>query len=128
MGLERINELRAINSQEFDLTKLIELCNELNNAFLNHSYITVAILLRAIVDHIPPIFSCKDFSEVASNYVTGSRSFKESMTNLEKSCRKIADSYLHTQIRKKEILPNKVQVNFSNDLDVLLGEIVRKLK
>jgi hypothetical protein len=50
------------------------------------------------------------------------------MEHLDKSLRKIADAHLHPQIRKKEILPNKTQVNFSNDLDVLLSEIVRILK
>ncbi len=47
------------------------------------------------------------------------------MTNLENSSRKIADSYLHTRIRNKESLPNRTQVNFSNDMDVLLSEIIR---
>lgn len=36
-------------------------------------------------------------------------------------------SLLHQQIRKREVVPNRTQVNFSNDLDVLLGEIIRKL-
>jgi hypothetical protein len=88
----------------------------------------VAMLVRAILDHVPPIFSCKNFAEVSNNYGGGSKSFKQSMANLESSSRKIADSHLHTQIRSKEILPNKTQVNFSNDLDVLLAEIVRLLK
>jgi len=50
------------------------------------------------------------------------------MTHLDKSSRKIADSYLHGQIRKKERLPNKTQVNFSQDIDVLLAEICRKIE
>lgn len=50
------------------------------------------------------------------------------MIHLDKSLRKIADSFLHTQIRKKETIPNATQVDFRRDLDVLLGEIVRILK
>ena len=50
------------------------------------------------------------------------------MGHLDKALRKIADSYLHLPIRRKEILPNQNQVNFSADLDVLLAEIVRQLK
>ena len=51
------------------------------------------------------------------------------MNILEKSSRKIADSYLHTQIRKNESsLPTETQINFKNDLDVLLQEIERKIK
>jgi hypothetical protein len=66
------------------------------------------------------------FAEVANNY-SGSRSFKESMQHLDLSARKIGDAHLHTQIRTKEILPTATQVNFANDLDVLLAEIVRIL-
>jgi hypothetical protein len=84
-------------------------------------------LTRALLDHVPPIFLCAKFSEVANNYA-GSKSFKESMKHLENSSRKIADQYLHTQIRQKESLPNITQVSFSNDIDVLLSEICRILK
>jgi len=50
------------------------------------------------------------------------------MRHLDKSLRKIADSYLHGHIRERESLPNKTQVNFSQDIDVLLAEICRRLK
>ena len=128
INLERIEQLRTIQSGEFDLSKLIELCKEINNCFQVESYMAVAMLVRAILDHVPPIFGCKNFAEISNNYAGGSKSFKQSMQHLEMSSRKIADSHLHTQIRKSEILPNRTQVNFSNDLDVLLAEIVRLLK
>ena len=50
------------------------------------------------------------------------------MVHLDSSSRKIADAFLHTQIRSKEVLPNSTQIDFSNDLDVLLSEIYRTLK
>ena len=51
------------------------------------------------------------------------------MNILDKSSRKIADSFLHTQIRKHEsALPTFTQINFKHDLDVLLQEIVRVIK
>jgi hypothetical protein len=85
------------------------------------------MLVRAIIDHVPPIFGVKSFSEVASNY-GGSRSFRESMQHLAVSARKIADGHLHVQIRASEVLPTWTQVDFSRDLDVLLGEVVRILR
>lgn len=126
VDLNRINELKAIKSPKFDLTKLIALCEELNIAFANSCYLSVAMITRAILDHIPPIFNLGNFSEVANNY--GGKSIKHSLQNLQNSFRNIADAYLHQHIRDKETLPNKTQVNFSNDLDVLLAEIVRVLK
>ncbi|OGY41246.1 MAG: hypothetical protein A2Y67_02175 [Candidatus Buchananbacteria bacterium RBG_13_39_9] len=122
----RITELKSIKSTNFDVTKLIRFCEELNTAFYYESYLSTAMLVRAIIDHIPPIFAKNTFTEVANNF--GSKSFKDSMKNLDNSSRKIADSHLHTQIRNKEVLPNSNQVNFTNDLDVLLAEVYRILK
>jgi hypothetical protein len=123
----RLQELKDIPAAQFDLSRLIRILEELNSCYESHCYISVIMLTRALLDHVPPVFSCKTFSEVASNYA-GSKSFKESMRHLENSSRKIADQYLHTQIRRKESLPNKTQVSFSNDIDVLLSEIGRVLK
>lgn len=122
----RIKELKTIKNDDFDITKLIRFCEELNSAFSLENFLSTAMLVRAIADHIPPVFGKTSFTEVANNH--GSKSFKESMKNLDNSSRKISDAHLHTQIRKKEVLPNSNQVDFSNDLDVLLAEIYRVLK
>lgn len=108
---------------QLDFSRLTQMLSELNHAFSVGNYISVILLVRAILDHIPPVFDLNTFAEVANNH--GTKSFKDSMSHLENSSRKIADSYLHTRIRNKESLPNKTQVNFSNDIDVLLTEIVR---
>ncbi|OQC55147.1 MAG: hypothetical protein BWX53_00071 [Parcubacteria group bacterium ADurb.Bin016] len=122
----RISELTEIQNDNYDLLKLIQYCKEINLAFSYEMYLSTGMILRALIDHIPPIFSKNSFKEVANNY--GTKSFKDSMKNLENSSRKIADSFLHTPIRNKENLPNRTQVDFSNDLDVLLCEICRVLK
>jgi hypothetical protein len=110
-------------SGKFDFSRLGQMLTELDHAFSIENYISVILLVRAVLDHVPPIFNLNTFAEVANNY--GTKSFKDSMSHLENSSRKIADAYLHTRIRNKESLPSKTQVNFSNDLDVLLAEIVR---
>ena len=120
----RVDELKNLHSTKFDFSKLIRLCEELNAAFAIGSYFAVAILGRALVDHVPPIFSQRTFADVANNYA-GTKSFKASMQTLDRSLRNIADQHLHSSIRSSEILPNARQVDFGNDLDVLLSEIVR---
>jgi hypothetical protein len=85
-------------------------------------------LTRALLDHVPPIFGKQSFAEVANNYGGGGKSFRESMLHLERSARNIGDAHLHIQIRNSESLPTSTQVNFSNDIDVLLAEIVRVLR
>jgi len=119
---KRFKELKVKNGK-LDFSRLMQMLKELDRGFSNENYISVILLVRAILDHVPPIFNLNTFTEVANNY--GTKSFKESVSHLENSSRKIADSYLHTKIRSKESLPNKTQINFSNDLDVLLSEIVR---
>jgi hypothetical protein len=124
--LERIEELKKIHSDELDLTVLIRFCEELNIAFFQECFFSTLMLVRSIMNHVPPIFEKETFAQVAASY--GRKSFKESMSNLERSSRKIADSYLHSQIRDKEVLPNSNQVQFIPELDVLLSEVVRLLK
>lgn len=122
----RIAALSAKTPPSFDLLRLVRMCEELNVCYRDECYLAVAMLTRAILDHVPPLFGKTSFSEVASNY-SGGKSFSVSMHHLEKSARNIADSHLHQHIRSKEILPTRVQVSFQHDLDVLLGEIVRIL-
>lgn len=119
----RIDQLSEIKSEKYDLTRLIELCREINACYTNQNYLAVAMLSRALLDHVPPIFGVTRFSEIANNY-KGPRSFREAMSHLDISCRKIADAHLHVQVRKKEVLPSRMQVNFTSEIDLLLGEIV----
>lgn len=121
----RLKDLKDISSSEYDLSRLVRMCEELTDNFSRENYISSVSLIRAIIDHVPPIFGVKSFTEVASHC---EKSIKDSLQHLENSSRKIADAYLHIQIRKKEVLPTATQVNFSQSLDVLLGEIVRILK
>lgn len=123
----RIRELVAAKPKNLDLTKLVQFCNELNSSLREGNFFSLIIICRAILDHVPPAFGFKTFSEVTSNYA-GTTSFKASMERLNNSSRKIADQHLHAQMRSSEVLPTVTQVDFSNDLDVLLAEIVRIAK
>lgn len=124
----RLEELANIPSKQHDLARLLQLLSELERAYKANSYLSCILLIRTILDHVPPIFGQKSFAEVANNYSGAGRSFRESMMHLHNSSRKIADSYLHTQIRAKESLPTKTQVEFRADIDVLLAEINRVLQ
>lgn len=122
----RLEELRAQTNGEWDLKRLVRMCEELNSSYEHGSYIACSMLVRSIVDHVPPIFGHKSFAEVASNYA-GGKSFRASMSHLDRSLRNLADGNLHTHIRQTESLPTETQVKFWADLDKLLEEIVRVL-
>ena len=123
---ERIEELRAIQSTAFDLSRLIGFCIELNKCYANECYFAVAMLVRAIIDHVPPVFGYDNFTGVINNVSMG-KSSKDAMRNLQESLRKLGDSYLHSHIQSKEPLPNGTSVNFAASLDMLLVEIVRRM-
>lgn len=123
----RILQLRSIKPNEWDLKRLVRLLEELNSAYEHELHMATAMLVRAVADHVPPIFNAKNFSEVANNY-PAPRSFSEQMRQLDTSLRKIADMHLHQPVRKAEVLPLAPQVDFRGALDVLLSEVVRLLQ
>ena len=57
----------------------IRLCEELNTAFQEECYFSTAMVTRALLDHVPPVFGFKAFNEVANSYAGGGKSFKEAM-------------------------------------------------
>lgn len=120
----RIEGLKKTADTRFDTTRLVRVCNELNDAYQSGNYITVGVLVRVILDHIPPIFNKKNFTEIANN---GPKSFKDVMLNLENFHRKIADGFLHSQIRKQEYLPTETTIDCRSAIDVLLAEVINQL-
>jgi hypothetical protein len=122
---QRLAELRTLVSTQFDFKKLVRLCEELNATYREECYFATAMLIRGVLDHVPPLFGQSSFKEVANNYGGGGKSFKEAMQHLENAARKVADAHLHTPIRKSETLPAAQQASFVAPLDVLLSEIVR---
>jgi hypothetical protein len=127
----RIAELQALKNPKWDPRRLIRMLQELNLAHANGMDMATAMLVRAITDHVPPIFGKTRFADVAAQHSAGSidgRSFKGVMSHLTDSMKHIADGVLHVHIRTKETLPSPTQVDFSQSLDVLLGEVVRLLR
>lgn len=123
ININRIEELKNLEVENFDFKKLVRMLEEINDNYSFENYLSVSMLGRSIIDHIPPLFNYKTFNEVANNY--GNASFKKNMGHLNISMRSIADNYLHMPIRKNETLPNENQIDFSRELDFLLAEIIR---
>jgi hypothetical protein len=114
---ERISALEKILSDEFDLTRL-------NDNYSRGNYFSTGMLLRALLDHIPPIFKHDSFAQLSSQ---AGNSFKKNMKHLQESFRNIADSILHSPIKRKEVLPTSQQIEFKADVDILLAEIIKIL-
>jgi hypothetical protein len=119
-----IDQLRQCPSKKFDLSKVIRFCEELNSSYSSGNYLASTLLIRALLNHVPPVFGHTTFQQVVSQCP---RSVKELLKPLEEVSRDIADLHTHSPIRHKESLPSKSQVEpFKPSLEVLLHEIVVK--
>lgn len=52
----RLAELRKLQNSSFDFRRSIRLCEELNVAFREGCYHATAMLVRGVLDHVPPVF------------------------------------------------------------------------
>lgn len=95
--------IAAIKAQEgtdrFDRSKLLRLIQELNDNYLRGNGYAAHALLRAILDHVPPLLGCADFTAVVNNY-KWSRTDKTYMRKLL-DFKLQADDALHRQISSK---------------------------
>jgi len=121
----RLENLRKLQSPQFDIRRLVRMCEEINSSWQHGNLIAVAALTRILLDHVPPIFGHPTFVQVTAN---ASRSLKAIFEALEQNSRKISDSLIHQTIRKKETLPTEQMVNCSQNMDVLLAELIRVIE
>jgi hypothetical protein len=109
----------------FELTKLLRLIEELNdNCQVEHTYAAHA-MLRAILDHIPPILGHPNFAAVTNNY-SWSRSDRGYMQQLL-NCKVQADDALHRQVSDKSCVLRFADLPPSVCINRLLQECADKL-
>lgn len=128
IALSRLDELRAISSFRFDCTRIIAMCEELNECAARDNPLAVILLTRTILNHVPPAFEFETFAQVAANYRGGGSSFKKAAERLENHSRKVADRLAHMPIRDKEVAPTMSEVNFAAEIEAILAEFSRILK
>jgi len=119
-----LRELRSKTSAAFDLRKLVRFCEELNDAYSRANYLSAVLLIRAVMNHVPPVFGCRTFGEVSAQ---AGKSLKAVFERLEDSARPIADLHTHALIRKKESLPTKHQVEpYKAGFELLIQEVIAR--
>jgi hypothetical protein len=121
-----IDEIRAkAGTSQFNVVKLLKLIEELNHNYKRrHSYAAHA-LLRAILDHVPPILGQTDFNAVANNY-SWTRTDKSYLKKL-RDFRDQADDALHRQISAQADLLDFDDMPTSIYVDRLLQECATRL-
>jgi len=98
-----------------DSGKLVKLVAELNENYSRGNAYAAHALLRAVLDHIPPLLGCADFKAAANNYSWSrtDRGYARRLLDFKLQ----ADDALHRQISKRtdqlgiDDMPPKVWVN-----------------
>lgn len=125
LNTELLIQLKAIQRARLDLSKLVKMCEELNDGYARGNYISSVLLLRAIINHVPPVFGATAFSEVVAQ---AGRSVKAILTRLNEECRPIADLHAHVLMRPTEHLPTKNQLEpYKAGFEVLIQEVLVSL-
>lgn len=125
LNIEVLCELKAIKDSRLDVSKLIKLCEELNDAYARANYISSALLIRTVLNHVPPVFGSTNFNDVVGQ---SGRSAKAILKRLDDEARPIADLHTHILMREKENLPSKNQIEpYKAAFEVLIQEVVVKL-
>ncbi|MEE9554034.1 MAG: hypothetical protein V3W18_07015 [candidate division Zixibacteria bacterium] len=120
-----IDRISSLNPRQFNVSKLARFAQELNENYKRGNYLSCALLIRAIINHVPPIFEQRTFKQVVAH---SSKSVKAILFNLEEGARDIGDLHTHEIVDKFSAPPSKNQIDpYKPNIDVLFREIERKL-
>jgi hypothetical protein len=97
VDLGLIEKIAGAASPQWDCSKLRQLVAELNDNVARDNGLAAHALLRALLDHIPPLFGYPNFTQVVNNH-SWTQAGKRYMKRLEEF-RNQADDALHTQIK-----------------------------
>lgn len=122
---ETLARLKAVESTSLDCSRLIAMCEELNDAYARANYISATLLIRAIMNHVPPVFQAQTFAQVVAN---AGRSVKHILGRLEQEARPVADLHTHILMRASEGIPSKNQLEpYKAPFEVLIHEVIAHL-
>jgi hypothetical protein len=125
-----IKELEDMQgSTEWDVTKLAQLLRELNSNFAAENPYSCLALLRAILDHVPPVFKAPNFDQAVSNHKWGQtdKSTDRVYALKLRDARALGDDVLHRHIRKKPDLISMEDVPIRRYLNAILRHVIDAL-
>ncbi|MEU9413575.1 hypothetical protein AB0E08_48895 [Streptomyces sp. NPDC048281] len=116
-------------TSQWDVTKLVQLLRELNSNFAAENAYSCLALLRATLDHIPPVLNASDFDQAASNFKWGksNKSTDRAYALKLKDARALGDDVLHRQIGKNPDLLDMEDVPHRRYLNRVLRHVIDAL-
>ncbi len=120
-----IERLSVAQSSKLDLTCLARMCREINSSVSHGNIVATALVMRAVLNYVPPVFGHETFPQVLASI---GRSLKESFDHLENGLRKIADFHTHRRIGPADSYPSIAQVEpFKPQFELLLHEVLNRI-
>ena len=111
-------------SKRFDVATLVRMCREINSSYAHGNCLAAVLLMRTVLNHVPPAFGCETFGQVVANV---GKSLKESFDHLENGLRKIADFHAHRKMAASEFYPSAAQVEpFKPHFELLLQQVIAR--
>ncbi len=121
---ELIAQISAIESSRIDVSSLVKMCREINSSYIHGNVLATVLLMRTVMNHVPPAFGYETFGQVLANV---GKSLKGSFDHLENGLRKIADFHAHRQMTKTEFYPSMTQVEpFKPQFEILLQQVISR--
>jgi hypothetical protein len=121
-----IDQLSTATSPDLDVTFLVRMCREINSCFAHGNLVATTLLMRAVLNYVPPLFGQESFPQVVAHI---DRSLKDSFNHLENGLRKIADFHTHRRISPTEFYPSPAQVEpFKPQFELLLQQVVVRMQ
>jgi len=108
----------------FNYVKLLRLLGELNDNHARKNHYSSAMLIRGILDHIPPLLGYTTFDEVANNYPWSQTDKKYMKALLD--FKNEGDDALHTVISNEQDFLAMDTLPSSNRINTLLQECLTK--
>ena len=109
---------------QYDLILLSKLCRETNASYSQGNFIATILLMRAVLNYLPPIFGQETFAQVVASV---GRSLKAVFATLEDGLRKIADYHTHRRIDNANMYPSNAQIEpFRPQFELLLQEVLQR--
>src|SRR5260370_27210164 len=82
-----MKQLKELVKRHPGIGPLVSMCREINSSHAHGNVLATALLMRTVLNYVPPIFGCATFAQLVAN--TG-KSLKESFIHLEEGLRKVS--------------------------------------
>lgn len=121
----QIERMAKLRSKSLDSAFLVKLCEEINSSYAHGNVLAAILLMRTVLNHVPPVFGYETFEQVVAN---ASKSMKENFEHLQEGLRKVADFHAHRKIAPMESYPSVTQVEpFKPQFELLLQQVTARV-